>query len=818
MIKLDYVSNLPPCPLKEKIVNQELLRKATTAQKGIFENKKIVQIAATIIQHFGSFSSKNTLFQNRSISELKNEKQIIENILTLLTNKNSQDPRYSPYLSDLTQLNHSVTKYLKNIEQQEFIQESKLLITDEKNCLKFLSRLIAQLKMEEVIHILRGISTHPQFEKIIYKTVCKITTSKSNNKISLVSVIINDFLPRISEKTFRKWIVDLLDTRVKKIIIEKRYPHLQFQSLLDVECGKLFDWINLPNKIPSSEKHSEKDLESKAAQLVENYLKIVGSFSSPCMFFEPFDFEQVKKETYLHGELIDALYRSNNPEVVKRARLVLKHIGKYDTFFPKLFALCDKMVLKKATVDEIDQFVGRVLNQRHVKLRLPFLRPHTISKKSLSLLSEIQFSTCEKNGVTIGTIKKIGFGFTDPYMFQLAIALQEIGWQEKFQVSQIDQKNPWLRDVLFKLRNGTFLYPQVKKRSVKELDLLVKKLMKDLPNFNDSDPLLRDTHMGQVFTCSDYTKLSSTLPIKQSRFYFEGGNLLMAKNREGKSIILSGAMNILWSYIVGKHEGIFEDSSIQLRASQKIQQLEKEGVYTPELLSHTMKKLQLIGLLPPSNPENAAKLAIAEIEIVKECLAEDLGGDVCFLESGYGFDQNQTSLHIDMNMTAAANGVIFLHDDAKSIEVLENLLKMKDLHPMVKIRYEEYLVNAKKLHQRDGKRLLDTKKQLESWGFQVCLIPGKYVAIDGEINYVNGICANGGLSSQFVITNGFRGIPGEEHLRDAVTMAFQAGGVESVYFAGRMLNRYLDTEPTDTISHFNASAWGGLHCRTLEIE
>lgn len=401
--------------------------------------------------------------------------------------------------------------------------------------------------------------------------------------------------------------------------------------------------------------------------------------------------------------------------------------------------------------------------------------------------------------------------------------LRSISRKEQFELKEaIGLNYPWIRDPLF-------FHPIEQKWFVPNAhnsEEMTKELGRMLEFRKTAGATSCPYMFGRVADLSLHLEVLkntqlANFEIRQSRLYFEGGNLLCAINKQDQLYFLSGAHQLLASYIDAEQSKLFQQAEIEARVEEKAHSLEFAKSINEEDWKLTFN---MVKLLSPqlANAQHVLKVC-AKISVLKELFQEELGQKLVWIESGDGLNQDQVHYHLDLFLLPAPNGIIFLQSYAKCQEVLEGLLHSCLLDGKEIKQWKPYLKGVK--HYRDlyQNRLNHIKQQLEALHFTVIEVPGCYPCQKGQaithiINYLNGV-AGLGARGTFAICNSFAGIgAGELYLRYAFRSFLKWHGIDHVYFNKSSAERLcLHTERPNKEAKEMACDLAGLHCLTQQI-
>jgi len=627
-----------------------------------------------------------------------------------------------------------------------------------------------------------------------------------------------------NKSIFRFLLISLFDAKESLECYRDINKHVEFLS------QSLIFWIeNAPVflQTPAPINCEEVSLKTIVQEIILDLLKYT-NFSvvrfpyhpEPILDAEGLYGRQIKKRGFCAALLQNCFMESKERQ--KRSRWVAGLIAQKDASFDLLYRHFCRMSQKKAASEKIIDKLNKVLSVRTV-INIP-LTAHQVPQGKQKLFKWFlsRSTVLEKKVQNAWRIRVVYHEFFGKNGHTIEACLKKIGILENFLVKPLKCRFQWFRDVFFPISAGKVLIPFVGPKYACN-DALEIKLRTILP-YNSAYFTalpLQQQMMGNPYK---FSKLyfgwmqSSELPFtcKESTFYFEGGNLLRVINRKNETIILCGALNLVCAFIVAELNQTFTSLEMQEKIQKKINELLGKNTLQVQLLKETKDVLKILYKRKDISLKDAYQ-AVAKIEVIRDELQEELQSPMLVLESGHGFDQAQLELHIDMYILPAPNGVVFVQSYEVTVHTLQEILDNSRLSFLELKVLNSFLKYARLLRRRDEKRLRAVCKQLEQLDLTVIKVPGIYVNKHYNINYLNSIAGQGSTGS-FVITNGFKGIPGEGYLRDAFTMFLQAKGIDSVYFQGHDLKKTMETSPDwDLESLKMIQLFGGIHCRSLEF-
>ncbi|MBI2742752.1 MAG: hypothetical protein HYX48_02405 [Chlamydiales bacterium] len=504
----------------------------------------------------------------------------------------------------------------------------------------------------------------------------------------------------------------------------------------------------------------------------------------------------------------------------EKARYALILLEKTDPHLKRINQLIrtvkDKTALKK---DRDGAFFSLVHYARGKRERLEInfpIRPFNALSSPPMVLSA---SCSNSNSKLHNRFWKIG-GLCSDKSQQLCLRnLEDIGDQEGFKVSSIDygHKIDWLRDPMLCLQDGTILLPARlcfnKNGTCKDTEAV-----RDILN-NRSAYIMGAVAQGE----QTEILLKGDFPSQQEApFYFETGNLLYAMNGKDELLFLSGAQNLLFSFLnsaftfSGREEALIK----YMEGMGDLGRLSKyTTAFSKERVALVKSRLCRGKVMPPCDEKTQvwlAKLSIAAIEYIKEMMEETLGLPVIHIGDPF---RPQLEFHLDIFIFPAPNGKIFIQDHLLCIQLLERLIRTAKLPESHRARLKEYLEAAKIKQGSQSGELERTAKLLAARGFEVVGAPGLFFDRHSamRVNFLNSIVGKG-KKGAFCISNG-SSHPADELLRMHIVEFYKAHGIERVYFTGRGSRGAISA--TGGLEYIYADEsladGGGVHCRTQEI-
>ncbi|PJD97197.1 MAG: hypothetical protein CK425_03495 [Parachlamydia sp.] len=624
---------------------------------------------------------------------------------------------------------------------------------------------------------------------------------------------------------FRFLLITLFDLKEPEECRKNLNKHIKFLSQI------LVLWIeNAPAFLPTCFKQTYEESSSK--KIIQETITELLNYTNFSIVRSPYYPEPILDSVGLYRRHIKktafcaALLRScfsSQKEIQKRGRWVAEHIACKDTSFELLYRNFHQMSQKGASSLAILTKFKKVLAIR-TTIGIPLIA-HIVTPNKRQLFAGMikPQLTISKEMQSAWKMKILCHEFFKSENHAIRECLAKIATLEGFSLKAIKSCSQWFRDVFFPLHNGSMLvaFAGPIHAHDKALETSLKAVLPKNSAYFASPPLQQHL-MGHPYQFSaryfGWMHLKEKVPFnwKEATFYFEGGNLLRVINRKNEVTILCGALNLLCAYFVAEINQTFVSLDMKRKVEKKVDELLEKGVIQSHHLEETKRILKILNENEKSTSKDAYQ-AIAKIEVIRDVLQEELQHPMLVLESGFGFHQSQLELHIDMYILPAPNGVVFLQSYELTVSTLHRIIENGRLTFIEQKVLNSFLKYAKILQNRDEKRLLAILKQLEQLDVTVIQVPGIYVDEHFTINYLNAIVGQGNTGN-FAITNGFKGIPGEDYLRDAFTLMLQAGGIDSVYFEGHDLEKTMETTPDwDLESLRMIQLIGGIHCRSLEL-
>lgn len=375
----------------------------------------------------------------------------------------------------------------------------------------------------------------------------------------------------------------------------------------------------------------------------------------------------------------------------------------------------------------------------------------------------------------------------------------------------------WLQDPMIVLPDGTPLTPSSVNLEFNEgifalawfgqkrrIDKLVENLL------GAESPFL-----GQTTQAAE--ELRATTKCQEASFYFEGGNLISAINRDGEKVYLCGASNILVSIL--NSQRVFSNTEKRKRLIEKAHSLMNDPGDLQTQIAMVEARLDQAGLLVGFGPKDRKKIAtltVASIPVFKQDMEATLNTKVITLGEVF---EHQPEVHLDLFMMPAPGGDIFIQDHFLSQQVINEVQETygHKLSDDELDQLDEYARNAKLAHGQQEQALTHISKQLRSHGFNVIPVPGSYWrgAIP-SINFLNSIVGIG-ERGKYCITNGASGQVGR-YLADAFAAFLKKSHFDNIYFIGRETASVgCETAPCHRsfrVASASLANGGGIHCRT----
>lgn len=331
---------------------------------------------------------------------------------------------------------------------------------------------------------------------------------------------------------------------------------------------------------------------------------------------------------------------------------------------------------------------------------------------------------------------------------------------------------------------------------------------------------------------------------KKGSFHFDGGNVFISTNSEGKPQALLGRAHYLSNCMLARSvPSLFESwVDLKMRHSQagktKEAQIDKmrsgfKRSLLPDDLQQelaTLYSLEVTGLSKGSTKE----LALACREHVIEFMLQK---KLCQSASANAFDLSsddlhyisQADYHLDTFMKPGPNHSIFLQDYRLSLEVLLHLkshAKELEFTKTDLFLLEGYIQTASRLNAEIGPLLNTIRQEIERAKFTVLSTPAIFIYESQEnpenahcINFINGLSGwSSKISAFYYITMGCQtGDRLGKSLRESFSIFLKQYVPDiKVHFTGRDPKNLDDF--SETMYWAKTPSHAGLHCFTFEID
>lgn len=367
----------------------------------------------------------------------------------------------------------------------------------------------------------------------------------------------------------------------------------------------------------------------------------------------------------------------------------------------------------------------------------------------------------------------------------------------------LDQSFVWLCDPLVRTGNGRLLVPWKADYEGGAGDILC--------TLTGKTPGLC---LGGVSGGRSTDLLSAFFPdiVDVAPFYFEGGNLLEAVDREGRIVMLSGANNLTYSLINGPDSF----TSLAFPIAQGMYSMTPQEATRAKVLLKRMRATRVYSQFSVHNSHLLAKAYVIGTKIIAERMEKTLQKKVIFLGTPF---EKPVEYHLDLFLLPAPRGVVFIQDHRESIAVLQKILREEQLTPSEKARILLYLKNAEIEHREKNEQLTSIRQTLTSNGFIVVGFPGSFKASleKLDVNFLNAIVGEN-ENGVYCLSNG-SSHPVDRFLRKAAALHWQKNGIARVYYTGRR-----EKGPISLRGQLEFSAarkgldkGGGIHCRAQVI-
>jgi len=239
----------------------------------------------------------------------------------------------------------------------------------------------------------------------------------------------------------------------------------------------------------------------------------------------------------------------------------------------------------------------------------------------------------------------------------------------------------------------------------------------------------------------------------------EGGNCRIFVGKDGRPKALVGYHSLLLSYLALEQAGYFRDNEERVeKLAHRIDYPQEDSYRVARNLLLTKQQYEKRErysskdkiLSKPTEPHKYYELALefeAKLRMTKEKIAEELGipeDQIAFL--------TQENFHIDLEVFAGPEDVVFVHDEESAISIIEERQKKGERERPI---LESYLKNAHSRLDRSLAMRAKNQKAIESIGCRVVRVAGDFIGPQSEhrINFMNGLFLNDRHKPHF-ITNG----------------------------------------------------------------
>lgn len=293
--------------------------------------------------------------------------------------------------------------------------------------------------------------------------------------------------------------------------------------------------------------------------------------------------------------------------------------------------------------------------------------------------------------------------------------------------------------------------------------------------------------------------------IKTTRTYNEGGNFLSGTLPNGESYAVIGRDGLLTSVFHLERENKLKKDSVPefKNVNVKVQEMEKKGYFTKELINETVIKLQAANEIPQGqNSVKRAKEFLAKMEITeKEIFPKDMGTkNITFIP--------QPEFHIDMFMRPLRPGTMLVNDFDTTIDFLKRALS-KTTNNSWEQNEIKAMLEVSEINKKIMSPIMDeVNKKLTESGIKVIKAPGLMSGQTKEFNFLNSTAGTSlGSNKLYYMTNYTTIKP----LRDEFENFIKSQGIDTVYWIGNSGG----SKETLSGSEKSLSKLGGMDCREV---
>jgi hypothetical protein len=474
----------------------------------------------------------------------------------------------------------------------------------------------------------------------------------------------------------------------------------------------------------------QRMLRTQQGRYLRTLSKLVTDVPSSGNLHDP-KFEPRTERKYLVHVIAAIAFSTHDQSIRIRAIMALQNLAKHDPLLDSLV-----YALKTRNVRALTPFFASEPKPLHVHFPIrPFSSPTLPLVDRSYIVENRQFHNA------FWTIRRIVLGRAAGCFLD---NLGDIQRNEGFHLSRMNIRDgsfSWFRDCMLIMDDGRIIVPQ-QAHFDESFRKMARKLNRDLPT---------DT-MGVVEEHrSSETLLKSSIPnLHEAPFYFEGGNVLRAFNRDGEEVYIWGGSNLTYSILNSAQT--FHNHKQRLLEEMK---RDKERGIKPTDIEFIRLRLKPTGLLQGFSDEEVefiATLTLSSINCLRDWTSQYLGKKVIIPSFPF---KPQPAFHLDIFMAAAPGGVIFLNDFSLCLTAIENIFAVKPLSKRERERLQKYYDFAQEYDAHFGEELDKIGMKLETQGFNVVRVPGVYYASYKQIslrllNSIFGI----GPEGTYCITNG----------------------------------------------------------------
>jgi hypothetical protein len=291
-----------------------------------------------------------------------------------------------------------------------------------------------------------------------------------------------------------------------------------------------------------------------------------------------------------------------------------------------------------------------------------------------------------------------------------------------------------------------------------------------------------------------------SLPVRETKFYLEGGNLLSGSLVDGSGYGVIGRDTLVISAFHLDENNAFTQAKV---SAQKAKTVPSE-----QDLASTMNNLRRVheaendAVSSDAGLRSEAEDFLAKLQLTKSLIAKDLG-----IAPDKLVEIAQPEFHIDMNLRPLGPGEVMVHHPRQALELLDEALQDPYATDWQLQELQEMRDSAEQELETLGPVCDEIVAQLEAAGLLVVPVGGVFASKQRQANFMNAVPGTTDDGRTFYLTTGSTLSP----LERAFERTIKSLGVSDVEF----LAKFGGTRDVLSPGERSIQDKGALDCREV---